>query len=146
MLRMMTPNNRYLFWKKEKGPCRRLRPLPLPVSIRQHTSAYVSIRQEPSHRLRPLPLPMRSAYVQSGVRHTFSIRSVMRSAYVSKRQHTSAYVSICRYTSASVSIRQHMSAYVGICQQASAYVSKKGGVACAAFAYGYNQIILHKVC
>jgi hypothetical protein len=87
------------------------------VSIRQHTSAYVSI-------------PC-AAYV--------SIR-LHTSAYVSIRQHTSAYVA--QHTSAYVSIRappalpcccaqetrgaegsQHTSAYVSIRQHTSAYVS-----------------------
>jgi hypothetical protein len=54
------------------------------VSIRQHMSAYVSIRQHTS------------AYV----------RSAFRLIYVSIRQHTSAYVSIRQHTSAYVSIRQ----------------------------------------
>jgi hypothetical protein len=51
-------------------------------------------------------------------------------AYVSIRQHTSAYVSIgatccetTREVGAYVSIRQHPSAYVGIRQHTSAYVS-----------------------
>ena len=55
-------------------------------------------------------------------------------AYVSIRQHTSAYVRAgagageegvgrCTHTSAYVSIRQHTSAYVSIRQHASAYVS-----------------------
>ncbi len=44
-----------------------------------------------------------SAYVQ----HTFSIPSVMRSAYVSIRQHTSVYVSIRQHVSQYVSIREH---------------------------------------
>ncbi len=50
------------------------------VSIRQHTSAYVSIRQHAS------------AYVQ----HTYSIRQYI-SVYVSMRKHTSAFVSIRPY-------------------------------------------------
>ncbi len=54
------------------------------VSIRQHTSAYVSM-----------------------------------SAYVSIRQHTSAYVSIHPHTSAYVSIRQHTSAYSRCTRQKS---------------------------
>jgi hypothetical protein len=84
------------------------------ISIRQHTSAYVSIRsahtsahtsassalrREPPRRSAPLlPAPV---------------------AYVSIRQHTSAYVSIRQHTAAYVSIRvlfrvQHSSAYVSI--------------------------------
>jgi hypothetical protein len=54
-------------------------------AIRQHTSAYVSIR-----------LPHRCARQKAGT-----------SAYVSIRQHTSAYVCIRQQTSADVSIRQH---------------------------------------
>jgi hypothetical protein len=81
------------------------------VSIRQHTSAYVSIRT--------------SAYV-SIRQHT--------SAYASIRQHTSArcpFISIRQHTQACVSIRQHTSTYVSkvpvtppcICQHMSAYAS-----------------------
>jgi hypothetical protein len=65
-------------------------------SIRQHTSAYVSIRQHES-----ACVSMRQ--------HT--------SAYVSMRQHASAYV-MRPHTSAYVSIRQHTSAYVSIRQHA----------------------------
>jgi hypothetical protein len=60
-------------------------------SIRQRTSAYVSVRQRTSAHV-----SIRSAYVQhtfSIRQHTFNIRSVMRSAYVSIRRHTSAYAS-----------------------------------------------------
>jgi hypothetical protein len=112
------------------------------VSIRQHTSAYVSIRQQPQ------ALP---AYTHR--QHT--------SAYVSKRQHTSAYarktlayVRMRQHTQAphldsstslhpkcwrlsqaawrrwnrgqTVSIRQQTSAYVSIRQQTSACVSIPG--------------------
>jgi hypothetical protein len=98
------------------------------VSIRQHTSAYVSnvsIRRE-----------LRLQYICAT---TCCVRIVMRlhtSAYVSIRQHTSAYVSIrqhtvcattccvsIRHASAYVSTRQHTSAYVSIRQHTSAYVS-----------------------
>jgi pantothenate kinase len=89
------------------------------VSIRQHTSAYVSIVEAPtcspetydSSLLLLLP-----AYV-SIRQHT--------SAYVSIRQHTSAYVRTppyshsCLNMSAYVSIRQHTSAYVSITTHAA---------------------------
>ncbi len=81
------------------------------TSIRQHTSAYVSISQQ------------RLGYV---VDDTSSTRTSIRqhtSAYVSIRQHTSAYVSIRQHTSAYVSIRQHTSAYVSIRQHTSAKYS-----------------------
>jgi hypothetical protein len=58
-------------------------------SIRQHTSACVSIRD----RL---------------------VRRLQSERYVSIRQHASAYVSIRQHTSAYVSIRQHTSAYGSI--------------------------------
>ncbi len=73
-------------------------------------------------RSRPSPAPACGA--APAAEHT--------SAYVSIRQHTSAYVSIApawgaapaaEHTSAYVSIRQHTSAYVSICQHTSAYVS-----------------------
>jgi hypothetical protein len=74
-------------------------------SIRQHTSAYVSIRQHSyCTKLR-----------------TFCTEHT--SAYVSIRQHTSAYASIRQHTSAYASIRQHTPAYVSIRQHTSAYVS-----------------------
>ncbi len=61
------------------------------TAIRQHTSAYVSIRCAP--------------------KHTHSSIDPRSDRYVSIRQHTSAYVSIRQHTSAYVSIRQHTSAY-----------------------------------
>jgi hypothetical protein len=75
--------------------------------LRQHTSAYVSIRQhtpevEDERVACNLHVRRTSAYVSIG-QHT--------SAYVSMRQHT-AYVSIRQHT-AYVSIR-HTSAYVSI--------------------------------
>jgi hypothetical protein len=73
--------------------------LPAYVSIRQHASAYVSIRQPLVFRA---PLHARRAVLPAYV----SIRQD------SIRQHTSAYVSIRQHTSAYVSIRQHTSAYV----------------------------------
>jgi hypothetical protein len=85
------------------------------ISIRQHTSAYVSIRQ----RLRQerAPLPHASAAAAGS--------APAPPAYVSIRQHTSAYVSIRQHTSAYVSIRQHTSAYVSIRQHTSAYASMR---------------------
>ncbi len=92
-------------------------------SIRQHTSAYVSIRQA-YVSICQMRICSRAQHSQQ---HT--------SAYVSIRQHTSAYVSIRQHTSAYVkcesavgrstlnSIRQHTSAYVSIRQHTSAYVS-----------------------
>jgi hypothetical protein len=104
--------------------CRKPDPLCI-YGIRQHTSAYVSIRQHTCIRGQPPTAvnPIRYVYL----------------AYVSIRQHTSAYVSIRRHTCirgqpptavnpiryvylAYVSIRQHTSAYVGIRQHMSAYV------------------------
>jgi hypothetical protein len=72
------------------------------VSIRQHTSAYVSIRQNTS------------AYVSMRPRLQWqgACWRALRSHY---RQHTSAYVSTRQHTSAYVSIRQHTSAYVLAC-------------------------------
>ncbi len=46
--------------------------------------------------------------------HYVDEREMGRCAYVSIRQHTSAYVSVCQLTPAYVSIRQHTSAYVSI--------------------------------
>jgi hypothetical protein len=82
------------------------------VSIRQHTSAYVSIRlpQELAHTLElggPFRMP------------TILIISIL----LKSCQHTSAHVSTRQDTSACVSIRQHTSAHVSMRQHASAYVS-----------------------
>jgi hypothetical protein len=66
--------------------------------MRQHTSAYVSIR---------------SGYV--GIRRRTSAYVSIRQHTVRIRRHTSAYVSIRQHTSAYVSIRQHTSAYVKNC-------------------------------
>jgi hypothetical protein len=98
----------------------RLLPTPSPAcirhSIRQHTSAYLSIRQHSRgtdvfpRDIRLLPTPSPACIRQ----HT--------SAYVSIRQHTSAYLSIREDSSLLpllpeyVSIRQHTSAYVSIRQ------------------------------
>ncbi len=82
-----------------------------PVDIRQHTSAYVSIRQQQ----RAARITLTRLYM-SLRRHTSAYV-----AYVSIRQHTSAYVARARFsvpapqpqhTSAYVSIRQHTSAYL----------------------------------
>ncbi len=92
-------------WKMRITPCSKVRLAY--VSIRQHTSAYASIRQ----KMRVTPCS----------KHT--------SAYVSIRQHTPAYTSIrqkMRITPCSkvrpayVSIRQHTSAYVSIRQHTPA--------------------------
>jgi hypothetical protein len=99
------------------------------VSIRQHTSAYVSIR----HILASTSTPVyanrwctehTSAHVSTR-QHTSAYVSIRQptSADVSRRQHTSADVSKRQHTSAYVSIRQHTSAYVSIRQHTSAYVS-----------------------
>ncbi len=77
------------------------------VSIRQHTSAYVSIRQHMACECPP-KRKCAQALARAEVQHT--------SAYVSIRQHPSASVSIRQHPSASVSIRQHPSAYVSIRQ------------------------------
>jgi hypothetical protein len=66
------------------------------VSIHQHTSAYVSIRQHTQPHNAPAPA------APSAQPHTC----------VSIRQHSSAFVSIRQHTSAFVSIRQHTSAYL----------------------------------
>ena len=102
------------------------------VSIRQHTSAYVSRRQQTcdgggvwghqsalcGERFCPVMLKKRSGRMSAYV----SIRQ-HTSACVQIRQHTSKYVSIRQHTSAYVQIRQHMPAYLRIRQQTSAYVS-----------------------
>jgi hypothetical protein len=87
------------------------------VSIRQHTSAYVSIR---------------SAYVSIRTSAYVSMRQIClpqceepperAPRRASIRQHTSAYASIRQHASAYASIRQHTSAYVSIRQHTSAYV------------------------
>jgi hypothetical protein len=56
----------------------------LPVSIRQHTSAYVSIRQQRQHFAR-------------GMRHRKQLACQHTSAYVSIRQHTSAAPAFCAW-------------------------------------------------
>jgi hypothetical protein len=70
------------------------------ISIRQHASAYVSIRQQ--------SYADTSAYVCIRQRTCAELvleRMRHRNAHI--RQHTSAYVSIRQHTSAYVSIRQH---------------------------------------
>jgi hypothetical protein len=82
-------------------------PAPAYVSLRQHTSAYVSMLRDLLYGL------CRWLAGTCTRQHT--------SAHVSSvsiRQHTSAYVSIRQHTS-----RQHTSAYVSIRQHTSAYVS-----------------------
>jgi hypothetical protein len=88
------------------------------VSIRQHTSAFVSVCVCSMRRTDDIRM---STFVYV-CQHT--------SAYVSIRQHTSAYVSICvgsmRRTddtrmSTFVYVRQHTAAYVSIRQHTSAY-------------------------
>ncbi len=84
-------------------------------SIRQHTSAYVSIRREAENRLTSshpmtvsgLPYPLQAHVKGAGRAHTHNQHT---SAYVSIRthnQHTSVYVSIRAHN-------QHTSAYVSI--------------------------------
>jgi hypothetical protein len=80
--------------------------------IRQHTSAYVSIRISAYVSIRKARSPMGKLDRRPVARiHTLSSSEVCGDwlAYVSMRQHTSAYVSI--RISAYVSIRQHTSAY-----------------------------------
>jgi hypothetical protein len=95
--------------------------------MRQHTSAYVSIRQcgEMQHFLRQhLAYTAYVSIRQHSIRqHTSAFvergpGGVQESEYASIRQHTSAYVSIRQHTSAYVSIRQHTPEYT------PAYVSK----------------------
>jgi hypothetical protein len=109
-------------------------------SIRQHPSAYVSIRQHTS-------ILVASSAVMCGCGPRNSIYTKHPSASVSIRQHPSAYVSvrqrtsgvrvrrkelyiysiyvripsIRQYASACVRIRQHTSAYVSIRPHTSAY-------------------------
>jgi hypothetical protein len=82
-------------------------------SMRQHTSAYVSIRQQ------LLAVVAREDRVRCSRRHKSSIRQ-HTSAYVSIRQHTSEYVSIRQHTSEYVSIRQHTSASGALWPEAQA--------------------------
>jgi hypothetical protein len=107
--------------------------------MRQHMSAYVSIRQHTSDgvRLEVLHDVKEPVACVSICQHTsaYSIRQMacdLKSFMMSRNLlHTSAYVSICQHTSdgvrlevlhdvkepvACVSICQHMSAYVSICQ------------------------------
>ena len=62
-----------------------------------------------------------SAYVRSPQCASTTAAAPPLCCSVSIRQHTSAYVSIRQHTSAYVSIRQHTTAYVSIRQHTSAY-------------------------
>jgi hypothetical protein len=107
------------------------------VSIRQYTSAYVSIRwgalrRQPGWRRRQScqclyfctsKQVLLYQYASTCVPGVVTSVSQHPSAYVSIRQHTTASVRIRQHSSASVSIRQHTSAYVSICQHSSAYVN-----------------------
>jgi hypothetical protein len=107
-------------------------PHPAFVSIRQHSSAYVSIRHTHTHTHTRARAHTHTQMTTADIRYAIRRRA---SAYVSIRQHTSAYASIpqisdmpirrraclcCRMFvfphlivySAYVSIRQHTSAYV----------------------------------
>ncbi len=105
------------------------------VSIRQHTSAYVSYLHA-HHKL-----PLKNQHDHSGLHttarelltlaqshdvafalHLRRTHTAVIHAYVSIRQHTSAYVRIRPHTSAYVCIRQHASAYVSIRLHTSAYL------------------------
>ncbi len=121
-----------------RSRCRHFRPR----SIRQHTSAYVSMRQHTRsiRQLKPayvrVPALVEEAVVNTSVRELDAPVPTCQhtSAYVSIRQHTPAYASIAyanlmrpcppvskrQHTSAYVSIRQHTSAYVSIRQHTSA--------------------------
>jgi hypothetical protein len=104
---------------------------------RQHTSAYVSIRQHTSASIgcphpgrgagrlgtrlcmcrcsAPVSTPQPSAYVSSILQHTSAyvplLSSCIDSSTVSiRQQHTSAYVSVCAYIGA---------AYIGSCMDSS---------------------------
>jgi hypothetical protein len=122
------------------------------ISIRQHTSAYVSIRQQASacdHTsdcdfwavaltllhlsiISPLSLSLKEATLRQHTSAYVSIRQ-NKSAYVSIRlalyaisggcRNSPAYISIRQHTSAYVSLRQHTPAYASIRQHASAYTS-----------------------
>ncbi len=87
------------------------RAYPSPPSTRQHTSAYVSIRQHTS------------AYV-SIRQHT--------SAHISTRQHTSAHVSIRQHTSAYAPLTAEASQQPQACQQCWAKTGYCRFRACAA--------------
>ncbi len=107
----------------------------------QHTSAYVSIRQNPSLTWLSIWINLKMlCAMQGGIRElkwpaacacpppvscgpSRRNSDTMRSADASIRQHTAAYVSIRQQTSAYASIRQHTSAYLSIPQHTSAYAS-----------------------
>ncbi len=85
----------------------------------QHTSAYVSIRQHTSAYITSVAFEERAFHPD-----TRSAGVVSRAGQdVSRPLHTSAYVSIRQHTSAHVSTRQHTSAHVSIRQYTSVYVS-----------------------
>ncbi len=126
-VRLKKPHFRKFFLKKggrHGAPADTLPPLPCNtfVSIRQHTSGYVSIRHGALADTLP-PLPW-NAYV-SIRKHT--------SKYIITRQHTSTYVSISQYTSSFDTVLQLLyslyssptptSAYVSIHQHTSADVT-----------------------
>jgi hypothetical protein len=68
--------------------------------MRQHTSAYVSIRQHTSSNA----VSLYQVFAGEGAAGALN-SAFIAPAYVSIRQHTSAYVSIRQHTSAYVSIR-----------------------------------------
>ncbi len=88
------------------------------VSIRQHTSAYVSIRQ---HTSAYVSIRQRTAAYVRIRQHTAALRGHCRKAVAQPPLRTPrSYIGAC---GACVSIRQHTSAYVSIRQHTSAYVS-----------------------
>jgi hypothetical protein len=95
------------------------------LSMRQHTSAYVSTRKHTYEDTYIVHTPYRCARAWScdNTAAASPKHESLASCSVSIRQHTSAYVSIRQHTSAYVSIRQHTSAYVSIRQHTSAHVS-----------------------
>ncbi len=112
------------------------------VSIRQHTSAYVSRGTSALDEHRGERYARRLMVRDDGTPHVFGCRClILRDAAPVLRQHTSAYVSIRQHTSAYVcirqqslilrdaapvlahNVRQRTSAYVSIRQNMSAYVS-----------------------
>jgi hypothetical protein len=103
------------------------------TSLRQHTSAYVSISQH-QHT---------SAYVS--IRRDLRCSSPSLPSYVSIRQHTSAYVSIRQHTSAYVSMRQHTSEYVSIRQHAGTVAGSTLLPATPSLAYMYIGYLFMQV-
>jgi hypothetical protein len=144
-------SSRYAPTRKRLGKVLSMRLLTVPsavgepayVSVRQRTSAYVSIRQHIRQRTSAYVSVRQHTSCGSSARgspitcmHTSAYVSIRQhtSAYVSIRQHTPAYASIRQNTPAYVSIRQHTSAYASIRQHTSAYVMReqREGLACAA--------------